>query len=74
MKIGTPKKHISISIFIGISRYPYLIGLHYKGGLYGRSLSLFLLYVLFGGPERMDWNSGLSTGNPIGFRVLGFRV
>ena len=31
-----PQKHISISILWG---YPYLIGLHYKGGLYGISLS-----------------------------------
>ena len=31
-----PKKHTSISIVWG---YPYLIGLLYKGGLYGISLS-----------------------------------
>ena len=37
-----PKKHISIS---SLWAYPYLIGLHYKGGLYGISLSLFLPYL-----------------------------
>ena len=36
---------MSISILWG---YPYLNGLHYKEGLYGISLSLFLLMCFFG--------------------------
>ena len=40
-----PKKRISISILWG---YPYLIGLPYKGGLYGISLSQFLLMCILG--------------------------
>ena len=31
-----------------MSGIPYLVGLHYKGGLYGISLSLFLLMCFFG--------------------------
>ena len=33
---------------------PFLIGLHYKGGLYGISMGIHLrtfVYVLFGGPK-----------------------
>ena len=46
-----PKKHISISILWG---YPYLNGLHYKG-LYGISLSLFLVMCFWGPVILSSW-------------------
>ena len=62
-----PKKDISISMLWG---YPYLIGLHYKGGLYGISLSLFLLMCIFGALALQDWRTFLGHRSRAGMSSL----